>query len=228
MTGAHPRYRLLRLATAALCAWSLGHAASAGDLHGKVVDGQGRPVPHAVIVLHGSTPAPAPAKAEMAVMDQRGRQFAPHVLVVRRDTQVRFPNSDDIRHQVYSFSDAKRFSLPLYHGVPAAPIVFDKGGEVALGCNIHDRMIGFIYVVDSPWFALTDATGTLAIDNVPAGKYRAQLWYPGLAPNRVIEQPVVVGATGSVAVTFNNAEREVLPEPASTGGGWGERRNREQ
>lgn len=222
----HTIHRLLRSVTTALYAVALVQPAFAGSVHGRVVDGQGVSVPNAVIALQGSAPASAPAKSGTAIMDQRERQFAPHVLVVRRDTAVRFPNSDDIRHQVYSFSAAKSFSLPLYHGVPAAPIVFDKAGEVALGCNIHDRMLGFIYVVDSPWFGLTDAAGKLVIDNVPAGNYRAQLWYPGLAPNTVIEQLVSVGTSGSVAVTFSNAEREAPPAPASTSTSWGERRNR--
>lgn len=219
-------HKILRRITAALWVVALVQPAVAGSLHGKVFDVKGAPVSNAVISLHGSAPAPAPTAGNVAVMDQRGRQFAPHVLVVRRDTAVKFPNGDDIRHQVYSFSDAKRFTLPLYHGAPAAPVVFDKAGEVALGCNIHDRMLGFIYVVDTPWFGLTDAAGALAIDNVPAGNYRAQLWYPGLASSSVIEQSVKIGASGSVTVTFNNAEREALPAPANTAGSWDERRER--
>lgn len=204
--------------------------ALAGELIGRVTNATGTPIPNAVIALYGaksSSDAPAKPAAE-ALMDQRDRQFAPHVLVVQRGTSVRFPNSDDIRHQVYSFSPAKRFNLPLYHGIPAKPEMFEQAGEVVLGCNIHDNMLGYIYVVDSEWFAKTDSAGTLEIKAVPAGNYRAQLWYPGLAANATLsEKNIAIPATGSVNIEFNNATAEMIqqPQPATTRG-WGERRDR--
>ena len=212
--------------------------AQAGDVQGLITDASGKPVANAVIALYGrdaaaSVSVTATATATVtapatAAMDQRDRQFAPHVLVVQRGTDVRFPNSDDIRHQVYSFSPAKTFSLPLYHGVPANPLRFDQAGEVVLGCNIHDRMLGYIYVVETPWFGKSDAAGALNIGNVPAGSYRARLWYPGLAQTAVpIEKTVQVTATGSVSVSFDNAVAESLPEPQpTTTRSWGERRER--
>jgi hypothetical protein len=103
-------------------------------------------------------------------MDQRDQQFAPHVLAVQRGTAVSFPNSDQIRHHVYSFSEPKRFELRLYSGVPADPVVFDRAGTVVLGCNIHDDMIGFVRVVDTPWFATSGEDGVARIEKVPAGR----------------------------------------------------------
>ena len=88
-------------------------------------------------------------------MDQRGSQFVPHVLPVQAGTSVTFPNSDQIRHQVYSFSASKRFELPLYAGTSASPIRFDQPGIVVLGCNIHDWMIGYVVVLDTPYFGKT-------------------------------------------------------------------------
>lgn len=202
---------------------------SAGEVSGHVTDAAGTPVANAVIALYdiknsgGSTNK----SSTEAVMDQRGRQFAPHVLVIRRGTAVRFPNSDDIRHQVYSFSPAKRFTLPLYHGVPAKPETFDQAGEVVLGCNIHDNMLGYIYVVDTDWFAKTDVAGTLQINAVPPGNYKAQLWYPGLtAASAPIEKTISVPAVGSVQINFNNAVAETIIEPAPIETrSWGERRS---
>ncbi len=83
----------------------------------------------------------------------------PRVTVVRTGTAVTFPNSDHIRHQVYSFSHAKIFTLKLYAGSPQHAVVFDQPGLVVLGCNIHDRMVAFVGVVDSPYFAKTDGFG---------------------------------------------------------------------
>lgn len=81
------------------------------------------------------------------------------MLPVYVGTRVTFPNRDNIRHHVYSFSSAKKFELPLYIGTPAAPVVFDKPGVVALGCNIHDWMLAYIYVLTTPHFAKTAADG---------------------------------------------------------------------
>jgi len=102
------------------------------------------------------------------------------VLIVQTGTLVEFPNSDNVRHQVYSFSPAKKFELPLYGGTEAPPVVFDKPGVVVLGCNIHDWMIGYIYVSETPFFAKTDAAGTAAVNDLPPGEYSVRLWHPGM------------------------------------------------
>lgn len=138
-------------------------------------DQDGKPLADAVVTLRG--PAAVPPAALKADMDQRAQQFMPHVLAVRKGTQVKFPNSDNIRHQVYSFSAAKRFELRLYEGTPSDPVLFDKPGVVVLGCNIHDGMLGYVYVSDDPLFAVTDAQGRLSL-NASAGVYRATLWHP--------------------------------------------------
>jgi hypothetical protein len=93
---------------------------------------------------------------------------------------VFFPNKDNIRHQVYSFSPAKQFELPLYAGTPAKPVVFDKPGIVVLGCNIHDWMIGYIYVSESPYFAKTGADGKAQLSDLPTRSYRVRVWHPRL------------------------------------------------
>ena len=124
-----------------------------------------------VLSLHATgTPAPAGGRA---VMDQRNSAFAPGVLAIQAGTAVAFPNSDTVQHQVYSFSTPKPFELPLYAGTPRAPILFDQPGVVVVGCNIHDWMIGYIVVLDTPHFAKTDAAG-----NPVAARYRwQQRWW---------------------------------------------------
>ncbi len=140
-----------------------------------------------------------PPPSRPAVLDQKNRTFVPHVLPVQTGTAVTFPNSDNVRHQVYSFSPAKRFQLPLYQGTPAAPVVFDKPGVVALGCNIHDRMSAYVVVVDTPHFALTEAAGRAELPGLPEGRYVVRVWYEG--QRRELE---------AQAVTLAGPERQEL------------------
>jgi plastocyanin len=150
---------------------------SAAPLAVAVVDAAGRPVPHAVVTVHvAGVPAKAQAGA-IAEIGQRDRQFVPPVSVVQAGTAVSFPNFDTVRHHVYSFSAAKPFELKLYVGTPAAPVVFDRAGLVAIGCNIHDRMQAWLAVVETPHFAVTDADGSARFD-LPAGEHRVRAWRP--------------------------------------------------
>lgn len=164
---------------------------AAGAFEAHVTDNAGRPAADVVVSLRPRdfVPPGVAVGAPHAAMDQRSRRFVPHVLSVQVGTAVDFPNSDDIRHQVYSFSKPKRFELPLYAGVPAEPVVFDQPGVVVLGCNIHDWMLGYIYVADTPYFGQTDEQGDIRIGALPAGRYEVRLWHPQATPNepRVME-----------------------------------------
>tara|TARA_R110001632_G_scaffold104724_1_gene213841 strand:+ start:3213 stop:3920 length:708 start_codon:yes stop_codon:yes gene_type:complete len=131
-------------------------ASAAQEIRFKVVDQSGNPVPNAVVSAQGE---PQDHIDDMAVMDQVNSQFLPHVLVVQKNQSVRFPNSDDIRHHIYSFSQPKPFEIRLYKGEGSSPVTFDKPGFVVLGCNIHDQMIGYIYVAEHELTALTDENG---------------------------------------------------------------------
>lgn len=178
---------------------------SAAGLLALVTDTNGQPVADAVVYAtpRGGRPAPPPgAPTERVAMDQRNREFMPYVLAVQTGTPVYFPNSDNIRHHVYSFSPAKTFELPLYQGTPAAPVVFDKPGAVALGCNIHDWMVGYIYVVDTPWFAKTADNGNAGLA-LPGGEYDIRVWHPRLKGSAdATLRPVAVGANNGVRVEF--------------------------
>jgi len=157
----------------------LGPLARAATVNVTVRDARGGAVNDAVVyaVPEGRE---LPLAKKSAIMDQKNRMFVPHVLPVQTGTSVRFPNSDDIRHQVYSFSSAKQFQIPLYKGTPANPVVFDRAGVVSLGCSIHDRMTAYVVVVDTPYFATTDRKGRGAISSVGAGKYSLRVWYPDM------------------------------------------------
>jgi hypothetical protein len=134
------------------------------------------------------------------VLDQKNRMFVPHILPIQTGTAVTFPNSDNVRHQVYSFSPAKRFQLPLYAGTPQGPVVFDKPGVVTLGCNIHDQMSAYIVVVDTPYFALA-AGGPAPLTGLPEGTYDVRVWYEGMR-DEPLPQAISLGADEQLSLTF--------------------------
>lgn len=149
----------------------------AATIEVRVARAGGAPVDDAVVYAVPATPMPLARK--VAIMDQVDRTFVPHVLPVQTGTWVEFPNSDNIRHQVFSLSPARRFQLPLYVGKPARPIQFPESGIVAIGCNIHEQMSGFIVVVDTPYFGTT-REGQATVDGIVAGQYTVRVWYPGM------------------------------------------------
>jgi plastocyanin len=163
-------------------------ATRSATLEAELRDAKGQPVANAVVYLSPETVVPAPpARAPRAVIDQIDKEFVPRVVPVSTGSRVDFPNHDDIRHHVYSFSQAKQFELPLYQGTPAQPVSFDKAGVVKLGCNIHDWMRGYILVLDTPWFAASDARGVARVDDLPAGTFRVTAWHPDLPRGEPVE-----------------------------------------
>ncbi|UTF59188.1 methylamine utilization protein [Gilvimarinus sp. DA14] len=161
-----------------------------------VTDSDAQPLANAVVAFYPQGDRVAEKKSApqlQASMDQRDRQFVPYVLAVQVGTQVSFPNSDDIRHHVYSFSPSKRFELRLYHGTTADPVVFDRAGEVVLGCNIHDSMVGYIYVLDTPYFDVTDSEGKVTLETLPqAGRIEVQ--HPRALQPAVKTLPAIEGS----------------------------------
>jgi plastocyanin len=175
------RFALCRqaIATCVTLALLAGSGPSrAADLSVMIVDRAGHGVAEAAVTATPATAAGPAAILKPAVMDQRNLAFLPRVLVVEVGTSVEFPNNDSVSHQVYSFSAAKRFQLPLYKGAAHPPITFDQPGLVVLGCNIHDAMVGYIYVTDAPYFGRTEADGGLDLKGLRAGDYRLAVWSP--------------------------------------------------
>lgn len=155
-----------------------GQPANAGEVAIKVVDAKNNPLKGSVIYAMPATgKAPVVEKGKTAMMDQINKEFIPIIMAVQTGTAVGFPNNDNIRHHVYSISPAKKFELPLYIGTPANSMVFDKPGIVALGCNIHDWMLAYIIVVDTPYFTVTGEDGSGKIKDIPNGKYRLMAWH---------------------------------------------------
>lgn len=156
-------------------------AVSAGDLTVAVTDDKGKPLADSVVLLTPKFALSGPVEANGdTVMQQQNTLFDPFVLPVQTGTRVSFPNLDEARHHVYSFSKAKPFELRLYGKDESNSIEFETPGVVALGCNIHDNMLAYIYVTDASIYLKTDESGVAAFEGLEDGNYDVEAWHPGL------------------------------------------------
>jgi plastocyanin len=153
----------------------LSQQSIAANLKIKVIDNNNKPVEYAVIYINETLPK---LTESTLIIDQLDKEFIPYVTVVRRGSAINFPNNDNIRHQVYSFSQSKQFELPLYRGNEFRPVVFNKSGAVALACNIHDWMKAYVYVVDTNKFVVSDKAGQGVLSNLLNGKHEVLVWHP--------------------------------------------------
>jgi plastocyanin len=178
-------------------------SAVASELSITVRQPGGAPVVGAVVIAEPVAPAPPARGTQRAIVNQKDLRFLPDILVVRTGTAVDFPNGDPVRHQVYSFSSARKFQLSLYSGSAHAPVQFDTPGLVTLGCNIHDSMIGYIVVTDSPWFGRTGKAGELSLRELPAGQYTVRLWHPRIKDTAdSLARSVTLGAIDRQSIEY--------------------------
>jgi plastocyanin len=178
----------------------------------------GRPLAGAVLTVHALGGTDRPAAPINAIMDQVERAFVPDLLVIPPRSTVEFPNSDSVSHQIYSFSAAKKFQLPLYRGKRYPPVRFDQVGLVTLGCNIHDSMLAYVLVTDAPYFGRTDSSGSWSIE-VPRGNYRVTVWHPRMRESAELEREMRIGAADRAAVTVRLA-KPLQPAPLAGQHSW--------
>jgi plastocyanin len=190
----------MRTTVTALAVWlSLAGPASVaatGELRGLVRAGN-HPVADAVVWLE----APPGAMAESGpapLLDQRNLQFLPRVLAVRVGTRVKFPNSDRVFHNVFSFHDGKQFDLGVYPVGAVKYVTFDLPGVSRLFCNIHPGMAGYVVVVDSPYFSAAGEAGAFTI-HAPPGRYTYRAWRPSA---ELLTGQVTVETNGSLEVRW--------------------------
>ena len=175
--------------------WADGHSSGV-----RLIDGAGQPVPGAVVYVdneNGRAGAPATATA---IVDQVDKQFEPRLTVIQVGTEVEFPNNDVVSHHVYSFSRPNSFELPLYKGEDRPKVRFDHPGVITLGCNIHDSMIGYIVVVDSAEFGITNEQGVVELPAPPAPGTKFRVWTPDL------------GASGPLTAVLVSNRSDAVPE----------------
>jgi len=146
---------------------------------------------------------------EKMTVSQQGTAFSPYITVSQTDTEVNFANKDDITHQIYSADSENKFSFTIRAGEDHLSKKFNDESEIAMGCNIHDWMSGYLLIVDTPYFGKTDDNGEASFSVAELGKYRVVVWHPQLptAHHRVSQEHNIV----SDAV-FNFSLNEKLEE----------------
>jgi len=176
-----------------------------GTVSGQVASRAVRTNP-AVVYIERFAGEEYPAPEELTVMDQRNLIFAPHVLPVLSGTTVDFPNSDSVRHSVFtSRKSAQQFNLGTYPSGQTKSVVMEKPGKTTLLCNVHAEMSAYIYVLETPYFATTDREGNFSIEGVPAGSHQLSVWHESLK-GQTLDVEVGVGET--TLVTFENLKRQ--------------------
>lgn len=160
--------------------------ASAAPFRVTVADALGTPLVDAVVSLRPLATANAdartslpvlPINAQPIIIQQVDREFVPRVTVVPLGGRVSLPNNDVVPHSVYSFSAAKQFEFDVYTGSAPRVLTLDKPGVITLGCNIHDWMVGYVLVVDTPLAMKTDNKGAALFANVASGEYELRVWH---------------------------------------------------
>lgn len=184
----------------------------------NLVDQAGQPVGDVVARIEQSQTSAAARAEGVAIMDQVNLSFSPKVIAISTGTRVRFPNSDDTRHHVYSFSPAKTFELQLFRGNEAPPVTFDQAGLVVIGCNIHDSMVGYIYVSDGQVFGVTGSDGGLTLPTFTAPESASLvLWHPDMPDTLALPLSALDTDAEVLRIELPFTQPEAEPEPAAGG-----------
>ena len=181
---------------------------TAGKSHASAA----RPVAVAWLTPFGSIADPAHAGVRRNYrMVQKNKQFDPHLLVVPVGSLVQFPNHDPFFHNVFSLFEGKRFDLGLYESGTTRVVQFDKPGISFIFCNIHEQMSAVVIALATPYYAISDARGDLAISDVPPGRYQFQIFHAGVAPDalRAMVREITIAPGQSTLGTFALPESDV-------------------
>jgi plastocyanin len=172
---------------------------NASSIEGQVVVRNARDNGNAVIYIDKISGKRFLPPANPVVLDQVNLTFVPHVLPVLAGTRVAFPNSDDIRHNVFSPTATSKFNLGTYPKATTKYYVFERPGPVTLLCNVHAEMSAYVIVTETPYFAVSDKAGNFTLKDVPAGKYVLKVWHERA---KAQSMEIVVGDNQAAKVSF--------------------------
>jgi plastocyanin len=177
----------------------------------RVLDIAGKPLPNVVVYLQNHETAAMPQMPHSHEIEQQDKKFAPYVSVIRQQETVVFTNHDDITHHVYSFNGPARFEFRLQPQESNAVTDFEAPGVIAMGCNIHDWMSGYVMVVDTPFYTMTDAEGIASFADVPSNEYHLVAWHPQMAKGEAVDRHIVMPVAAEILVQLT---RPMAPIPS--------------
>jgi plastocyanin len=183
------------------CSLTLSSTLFAASIDIDVRDMHGNALVDAAVYVESLAGA-SPTRSKTAEIEQKNRKFMPLMTVIQVGSEIAFPNNDTVRHHVYSFSPAKPFELKLYSGTPGSTVLFDKPGTVVIGCNIHDRMVAYIQIVNTPYFGKTNDSGKVRIADLPIGKYKLKAWHPQVLAGATMPESEITIARQDIAVSI--------------------------
>ncbi|HEX4947255.1 MAG TPA: carboxypeptidase regulatory-like domain-containing protein [Blastocatellia bacterium] len=200
-------------------------------LNSKIKARNGRPDASGVVVWLEAPGLSARSNPPRQKMNQRGKRFLPHVMVVEKGTEIDFPNSDPFFHNVFSLFNGKRFDLGLYASGESRPVLFNRVGISYIFCNIHPLMSAIVVAVDTPYFTLSDANGQVTIPDVPEGRYQLKIWHERATPQELtpLARTVHIPASGNVdlgLIRINEAGYIPQPHPNKHGQQYDNERNK--
>jgi plastocyanin len=203
---------VMLLALAALI--MLPQKALSGEIKGSI-KAQGLRNPENIVVyLTKAPPTDLDFSKAKFVMDQRNLEFRPHVLPVMVGSTVRFPNNDEVDHNIFSMSRTKKFNLGSYKPGDSKAVLFDKPGIVELRCDVHAEMAAYVLVMKNPYFAVTDKKGNFQIPDgtylqqagledltdLATGKYFIKTWHEKLKTQK---KAITISEDGNAVVQLN-------------------------
>ncbi|ASG66097.1 plastocyanin [Idiomarina piscisalsi] len=191
---------------------------NADELTLTIVDEKGSPLPNAVIIVDNAyVTDKAKLKVENKIIDQVDRQFTPFMTVIKAGSEVTFPNSDNIRHHVYSFSKPKPFELKLYANEEKPTLSFNKPGLVTLGCNIHDQMIAHIVITEDETAWITGENGkvTLELNTAVESLLSARIWHPLMSSDLTSAKDVTLDKVNGKTLMLDVVKEQADKEPKS-------------
>lgn len=149
-------------------------------------------------------------------MVQRDKRFVPHVVAISVGSSVDFPNDDLVYHNAFSNFSGQPFDVGLYPPGTSKNVALKRAGIVRVFCNIHPTMSAIIAVVDTPWFAVTEATGRFSIGGVPPGDYDLHIYHERALPENLqgLERRITVPEGGlTLSSLISITETGFIPAP---------------
>ena len=188
--------------------------AAQADYQVKVIDSAGNPVNNIAVFLTSTLKQPN-YQARNTIIKQTEGAFSPYVNVVQKGKPVTFINEDEITHHIYSVAGKNRFSFKLHANKSLSKNEFSTTEEVAMGCNIHDWMTGYVLVVDTPIYGTTNSDGSIDFRNLRDGDYQVQIWHPKL---KAIDKGIIQDVKVKQGEVFEYTLKSVLdPIPKQDG-----------